>query len=171
MPTIGLKSPISPHDSTNDRCEGSNPPVKHNDSCRFTESFRISSGSDVTCYGQLPIGSCETAPSRFGKKQPAHTKAQFLSRNRSILILSMLKLTMPSSAHVQPFAAEYHTWRLSGEDGFSGRIPRSSVKPCIHLHRYHRQMAVLHVFMTRLNLLTIRQSWGQDRDAFLATDR
>ena len=56
MPTIALKSHTSQLDKASDRCEVLNPPLKRNDSCRSTESSRISFESDGTCSGQPTTG-------------------------------------------------------------------------------------------------------------------
>ena len=40
-----------PADSVSDKCEDSNPPLKHNDSGLCTELSRILSESDATCCG------------------------------------------------------------------------------------------------------------------------
>ena len=60
--TIGRKCPTNRHGNGSDKCDGSSPLVKRNDSYRSMESFRISSVSDVTCCGQPIIGSSELAP-------------------------------------------------------------------------------------------------------------
>ena len=67
--TIGRKSPMSRHANASDRCDGSSPLVRRNDSYRSMESFRISSVSDVTCWGLPIIGSYEVEPFSFGMRQ------------------------------------------------------------------------------------------------------
>ena len=47
--TIGLKFRMNRSDSASDKCEDSNPWLKHNDSGPYTESSRIFSESDATC--------------------------------------------------------------------------------------------------------------------------
>jgi hypothetical protein len=66
--TIGLKSRTKRSDSVSDKCEGSNPLAKHNDSGRYRESFRISSESDATCCGQSTTASYGLVPCLFGKR-------------------------------------------------------------------------------------------------------
>jgi hypothetical protein len=49
---IEQKSLIYQPANANDRCEGSNPPLTRNDSCRYIASFGISFALAVTCYGR-----------------------------------------------------------------------------------------------------------------------
>ena len=77
MPTIELKSCTNCHDSANDKCEGPNPPVKHNDTFRFTESFRINFALTSHVAAGQPIGCCETAPFWFGMKYLVPAKSNF----------------------------------------------------------------------------------------------
>jgi hypothetical protein len=59
---------MSRSDSASDKCEGSNPWLKRNDSGLYMESSRISSESDATCCGQSTTGSYGLVPSLFGKR-------------------------------------------------------------------------------------------------------
>ncbi len=93
---IKLKFHISVLDSVSDKCEDLSLLVKHSDSYRFTESSKISSGSDVTYCSRPPIGSCKIAPLRFGAKQPVPVKIQTPFHHSLILIASVIKLTGPT---------------------------------------------------------------------------
>ena len=63
------KCHTNPLVSASDKCDGSSLLVKRNDSYRSMESFRISSVSDVTCWGLPIIGSYEVEPFSFGMRQ------------------------------------------------------------------------------------------------------
>ena len=64
--TIAPKSLTSPHGNASDKCDGSNLPVKHNDSCPCMDSSGIFSTLAVTCCERSIIESYEVALSSCG---------------------------------------------------------------------------------------------------------
>ena len=60
------KSLTSPHGNASDKCDGSNLPVRHNDSCSCTDSSATCSTLTVTCCERSIIESYEVALSSFG---------------------------------------------------------------------------------------------------------